>query len=103
RLGEGETGRRGDKEENGASVNAINSSSSTLSKNQRERLQKRIASIETEISDLEDDVAKLTAEMASPEVVADYEKFQVVSAKVQEQQTRIQSLYEEWDAASADL
>jgi ATP-binding cassette subfamily F protein 3 len=86
-------------------VNAapVSSASSSLSKNQRERLEKRIAAIEDEIATLEDDVAKLSAEMALPEVAADYAKFQEISGKLVGQQARIQGLYEEWDAKSAEL
>ena len=80
-----------------------NLQSSTLSKNQRERLEKRIAAIESEISSLEDEVAQLSAEMASPGIVSDYPKFQELSAGLHEKQSRIQSLYEEWDSKSAEL
>ncbi len=87
----------------GASADAVGSSSSPLSKNQRERIEKRIGAIETEISSLEGDVAKLSSEMGSPDLAADYEKFQKLSARVLEKQTRIQNLYEEWDLKSAEL
>ena len=93
----------GDREKDSSSVSAINSSLSKLSKNQRERLEKRIAVIEKQIAVMEDDVEKLSTEMSLPEVVADYAKFQEVSRAMQDKQAKIQSLYEEWESASAEL
>jgi len=103
---EGETGRRGEgeaAERRLVETESMTATSSALSKNQRERIKRRIVAIEAEISSLEDEVAKLTVEMASPAIAGEYEKFQAVSGKVQENQARIQSLYEEWDAKSAEL
>ena len=110
-----ETGRRGDAgiatperrdqslSENGAPTNESRQLTSTLSKNERDRLEKRIQEIESEISRLEDEVTKLSSEMASPGLAADYESFQKLSVKMNEKQERIQSLYEEWDAKSGEL
>ncbi len=104
--------RRGDAEKatgevaamrNGAVPDLDSPASSTLSKNQRERIEKRIAVIEIEISSLEDEVAKLTAELASPAVTADYTIVREVSAKVTETQNRIHGLYKEWDEKSSEL
>jgi ATP-binding cassette subfamily F protein 3 len=100
--GKGENGRKGEGEKNVSSGGAV-SSPLNLSKNQRERLEKRIADIEKKIAVMEDEVAKLSAEMSLPEVVADYAKFQKISSTIQEKQKRIQNLYEEWDAANAEL
>jgi ATP-binding cassette subfamily F protein 3 len=107
RAGEAENGRRGD---DGISARpsavpspAVVSSSSSLSKNQRERIQKRIAAIENEITSLEDEVAKLNAEMALPSVVGEYAKFQELSVRASSKQAEIQKLYDEWDAKSAEL
>ena len=96
-------GRKGDTEKSEVSLNPVSSSSSNLSKNQRERIEKRIADIEKEIALKEDEVAKLSAEMSLPEVVADYAKFQELSGAVEAKHAKIQSLYEEWEAASAEL
>jgi len=111
RQGDAETGRkeegdkasRGETEKNEGSAGAVTSSSSNLSKNQRERLEKRIADIEKGIAVLEGEVAELTAKMSLPEVVADYSSFQEVSGIAEAKQAKIQSLYEEWEAASAEL
>jgi hypothetical protein len=98
--GEGEKGRR---RRNGYLGGTTVSASSNLSKNQRERLEKRIGDIEKQIAAAEDEVAKLSAEMSLPEVIADYAKFQEVSGIAEAKQAKIQSLYEEWEAASAEL
>jgi len=103
RKGEGEKASRGETEKNEGSAGAVTSSSSNLSKNQRERLEKRIADIEKGIAVLEGEVAELTAKMSLPEVVADYSSFQEVSGIAEAKQAKIQSLYEEWEAASAEL
>lgn len=88
---------------NGVVPDLESSVSSTLSKNQRERIEKRIADIEIEISSLEEEVAKLTSELASPAITADYTLFREVSVKVTETQNRIQGLYKEWDEKSSEL
>jgi len=103
-AGEGATGRRSEVEAGASRKNGTSGDeSSGLSKNQRERVEKRIAAIEAEISSLEREVAKLSAEMASPDVAANFAKSGELAARVLDKQTRIQSLYEEWDAKSAGL
>lgn len=77
--------------------------SSKLSKNQRERLQKRIAAIEKEIPLAEARLESLTAQMSLPEVSADFETLQTVTAQLKQAESRIQSLYDEWEAASEQL
>ncbi|HVF30472.1 MAG TPA: ABC-F family ATP-binding cassette domain-containing protein [Pyrinomonadaceae bacterium] len=104
RLGsEGEKGRRreGEPLSDGAEDNAP--IVLRLSKNQQERLEKRINEIEMEISKLEDEVGKLSAEMARPEIAGDYGRFQTISADLSEKQAKIQRLYEEWEGNSAEL
>lgn len=107
RPGEGETGRRDDASvkatETEPSVAALGSAATTLSKNQRERIEMRIAEIEKKIAFLEDEVAQLSVELIAPELSSNYQQYQEVSRKVLEKQAEIQSLLEEWDAKSADL
>lgn len=78
-------------------------SSNTLSKNQRDKIQKRIAEIETEIAKLEAEVAQLSTEMTSPEVVADYTRLEKVSKKFREKEKLVQKRYDEWETASNEL
>ncbi len=77
--------------------------SSSLSKNQREKIEKRIAEIESEIAKLEVEVASLSSEMSSPEIVADYTKLQKVTKKFREKEKFIQKLYDEWESVAGDL
>lgn len=74
-----------------------------LSKNQRDRIEKYISSIESDIAALEDELGKLSAEMALPEVAGDYSRFQKVSAAVAEKETRIRELYDEWESKNSEL
>jgi len=76
---------------------------SHLSKNQRQTLEKRIAAIESEIASLEHEAAELSAKMAQPAVAADFARLNSVSETHRETEQRIQSLYAEWEAASAEL
>jgi ATP-binding cassette, subfamily F, member 3 len=69
----------------------------SLSKNQRERIEKRTAEIESDIAKTEDEIAQLSAEMNSPEVAGDYKRLQVATRKFREIEKRAQRLYEEWE------
>ena len=75
----------------------------TLSKNQRQTLEKRIKVIESEIALLEDTAAKLSLEMASPNIAADFEKLNVVAERHRQTEKKIQDLYAEWAAAAEKL
>jgi ATP-binding cassette subfamily F protein 3 len=75
----------------------------TLSKNQRDKIEKRIAEIESDIAKLEDEVAGLSAKMISPEVVADYTSLEKVSKKFREKEKLVQKRYDEWETASDEL
>lgn len=77
--------------------------SNTLSKNQRDKIEKRIAEIEAEIAKLEGEVAQLSAEMSAPEVVADYTRLEKVSKKFREKEKLVQKRYDEWETASNEL
>ncbi len=101
RLDAGKTVGDGVDSENGGSQGKA--PSSNLSKNQRERLEKRIKAIETEISRLEEELAKISAEMALPEVAGNYTRSQELSEKLLETQSSVQRLYEEWDEKSTQL
>lgn len=74
-----------------------------LSKNQLQRIEKRIAEIEAEIPKNEGKLTKLTEEMALPEVASDHARLAEVSARYSAVETAIQALYEEWDQLSAQL
>ena len=85
------------------SVPPASTGGSSLSKNHREKIEKRIAEIESEIAKLEAEVANLSTEMASSETVADYAKLQKVTKKFREKEKFIQKLYDEWETAANEL
>ncbi len=68
-----------------------------LSKNQRQNIEKRIKEIEKEIPQLEEKTGNLAAQMTAPEVAANHETLQKVSAEYEQTQQRIQTLYAEWE------
>ncbi|MEP7076386.1 MAG: ABC-F family ATP-binding cassette domain-containing protein [Acidobacteriota bacterium] len=76
---------------------------SDLSKNQRERLEKRIVEIEKEISLAETELEQSTLDMSSPDVAADYGRLQNTSDKAAELEKCIQDLYREWEATNQKL
>lgn len=76
---------------------------STLSKNQRNQLEKRIADIEIEIPGLEEKAVHLTAELSKPEIAADFSKLEAVTDELSATESRIKQLYSEWESAESDL
>lgn len=75
-------------------------SESTLSKNQLQRIEKRIAEIEVLIPEKEEMLSKLTLEMALPHVASDHSKLADVNDRYQETELEIQALYKEWEELS---
>lgn len=75
----------------------------TLSKNQREKIEKRINQIEAEISNLEVSSAKLSRESSNPKIAGDYSRLKLVTDEIAETDAKIKSLYEEWENLSASL
>ena len=76
---------------------------SRLSKNQRERLEKRMAEIEREIAELEGRSARLSKEMSSPEAAADHAKYERLSSDYQDVELETAELYKEWESLSKQL
>ena len=74
-----------------------------LSKNQRSQLQTRITEIEMIISQLEKDGVELTKEMSRPDIAADFARLNDLAEKHRDIESRIQSLYTEWQEAAAKL
>jgi ATP-binding cassette subfamily F protein 3 len=74
-----------------------------LSKNQRQRIESRIAEIEGEISLREEELARLSFQMSVPDVAASQEKLQAVTDEFQKLEKKIQSLYEEWERLSEEI
>lgn len=76
---------------------------SVLSKNQRDRIQKRIAEIESRIPTLEDGVGKLTVELSSPKVASDFGRVAEISEQIKATESEVASLYAEWDSLADQL
>jgi ATP-binding cassette subfamily F protein 3 len=71
-----------------------------LSKNQRTQLEKQIKAIESRIPILEAEAARLATEMSNTDIASDYSRLAEVTKKLSETETRIKSLYEEWESAA---
>ncbi len=82
--------------EPGAVATGSPSAVSSLSKNQRQTLEKRIKAIETEISALEEKASDLSLQMAKPEIAADFAKLNETAENHRETEKKIQELYAEW-------
>ncbi len=74
-----------------------------LSKNQRQKIENRIAEIEEEITHSEEDLANLSFRMSLPEIASNHEKLQKTTERFQQMQSQIQALYEEWEKLSEEL
>jgi len=77
--------------------------SSNLSKNQRERLEKRMTEIEDKIAVLESEIKELTARMSDPKISGDYGSLKELTDRITDSEVRMRSLYTEWDELSAQL
>ena len=88
--------RRGDSETTSGAESAAGAKTS-LSKNELNRLEKRIAEIEKRIPTLEGNVSELTAQLSSPEVAADFSRLQEVSREIESTEKEIKQLYAEWE------
>lgn len=76
---------------------------STLSKNQRQQIENRIAAIEKAIPELEAEAERLTADMSDPSVTAEYVRLTKVTEQHAAAQSQIKELYEEWETLSGQL
>ncbi len=77
--------------------------SSALGKNQRTQLEKRIKQIESDLPELETEAEDLTKKMSAPDVAGNYGKLAEVTKKLTDIESRIKSLYQEWESAAEQL
>ena len=84
-------------------LQTISGQSSALSKNQVKQLEARITEIENLIPKLEDEVSRLTLEMALPHIASDFGRLNELTEKHRELESRIRSLYSEWDEVAEKL
>ena len=66
----------------------------------RRKMKARLSKVEVEISEKENLLNDLNAEMNSPEVSSDYEKMLELTNKIDEEQRKLESLYSEWEELS---
>ena len=74
-----------------------------LSKNQRERIERRITDIESLISDEEQAVAKLTVELSYPSKAAEPEVVRELGTSIANAENKIRTLTSEWEELSLRL
>jgi ATP-binding cassette subfamily F protein 3 len=74
-----------------------------LSKNQRERIEKRIDEIEALIPLLEAKITRLSGSLSDPSTASDFTKSADLTDQLAIVQTQIDSLYAEWDELAAHL
>lgn len=74
-----------------------------LSKNQRERIEKRIAEIESEISDIDDRIKADTEALSDPSTAGDHKKIKALTDQISDRGEMTRKLYEEWESLSAKL
>jgi len=79
-------------------------SANNLSKNQLQKIEKRIREIEeTEIAAAEAKIGKIGEEMAVPENTSDPEKIRALAAELQQAENSLKALYAEWEDLLAQL
>ncbi len=86
-----------------AAKTEVQNPNTSLSKNQLQQLQRRTAEIESEIAQLEAELARLATEMSRPDIAADFAKLTEVTQKHADTESRIKSLYNEWETVSQKL
>ena len=75
----------------------------SLSKNQRERIEKRIAEIESLLADKDEEIAKLTIELSDPSNAVHPAKISEIGRSIETAQKLILELTSEWEALSIRL
>ena len=70
---------------------------SALSKNQRDRIKKRIGEIESSIPELESRLERLSAELSSSETGNGFQRGGELAKQISAIQSQIEALYSEWD------
>lgn len=89
--------------EEGSNTSLKPANAAQLSKNERRRIEKRIAELEKELPQLESEAAELTDKLSVPTVAADYEKLSSVTGRLEATQALIRTHYEEWEKLAQDL
>ncbi|HMQ03397.1 MAG TPA: ABC-F family ATP-binding cassette domain-containing protein [Pyrinomonadaceae bacterium] len=78
-------------------------SGAELSKNQRDRIEKRIGEIEAKITELEERSGQKTKEVSDPGVAGDYEKLRSLNHEIESIAADLSRLYSEWEELAEKL
>ena len=85
------------------STNGENEERTKLSKNQRDRIEKRIGEIESDIQMLESTIGSISAEIADPATSSDPSKLANATARLTNAETELSELYSEWESLSRSI
>lgn len=78
-------------------------SESNLSKNERQKMERRVIEIEKLIPKLEAEAADLTQQMSKPEMAADFARLSELTQKLSTIEKQIKDIYAEWESIAAQL
>ena len=84
-------------------TNGENEERTKLSKNQRDRIEKRIGEIESDIQMLESTIGSISAEIADPATSSDPSKLANATARLTNAETELSELYSEWESLSGSI
>lgn len=85
------------------STDGENEERTKLSKNQRDRIEKRIGEIESDIQMLESTIGSISAEIADPATSSDPSKLASATARLTNAETELSELYSEWESLSRSI
>lgn len=85
------------------STNGENKERAKLSKNQRDRIEKRISEIESDIQILESTIGSISAEIADPATSSDPSKLANATDRLTNAETELSELYSEWESLSRSI
>lgn len=85
------------------STNDENEERTKLSKNQRDRIEKKIGEIEKDIQMLESTIGSISAEIADPATSSDPSKLANATARLTNAETELSELYSEWESLSGSI
>ena len=76
---------------------------SNLSKNEINKIQKRIDEVEAKIPNLEEELKQLTIQMSQPDIISDHQKFQELTKHYSQKEEELQAIYSSWEELSEQI
>lgn len=89
--------RAGYRESESIDQEPSNTPASSMSKNERRKIEDRIREIETQIPDLEEELAALTQKMSLRETATDQVLFDRLTKEFSDKQETVKAIYDEWE------